>query len=223
MIEEKFEQIYDFDFCKRLLERGSNDWRKMRFQISQEIFDVRQNYTLSYLLKMNFETYLKRLNRPYVTVELDEKNIIFLNRTELMKTTITVKIPYEDYGTSYEFIDEVNQLVGSDGILTVFANNAPYRWDYGLVIETIETLEKFREIIALVRQYPYQLEYGFGRVELVEEMRQQQYSIGPIHQFMSLKEIKSQVLTVHFFRANAEGRQSFGRLERVLKHERTKE
>lgn len=196
MIEEKFEKIYDFDFCKSLLERRSNDWRKMRFQINQDIFGISQNNKLSYLLKINFETHLKKLKHSEIMVKLDEKNIIFLNRTNLMKKTITIKIPYEDYDTSYEFIDEVNRLVSSDGILTIFANNVPYSLEYGLVIETIEN---FDEIIILANQHSYQLDYSFGLSELVEGMSQQQYNIATINQFMSLKEIKLQVSVVVLF------------------------
>ncbi len=56
MIEEKFEKIYDFEFCKNLLEQTSNNWKKMRFEIKQSIFGISQEYNLAYLIKMSFET-----------------------------------------------------------------------------------------------------------------------------------------------------------------------
>ncbi|AYG02034.1 toll/interleukin-1 receptor domain-containing protein [Lactococcus allomyrinae] len=197
MIEEKFEKIYDFDFCKNLLEKQSNNWKKMRFEINQTIFGVSQNYKLSYLLKINFETHLRTLNRTEVVVKLDEQNIIFLNRiNNLMKKTITIKMPYEDYDTSYEFIDKINQLVSNDGVLNIFANNVPYRLEYGLVIET---LENFEEIVLLTKQYSYQIDFSFGLRELIDGMHQQQYNVASIHQLMDLEEIKLQVSGVVLF------------------------
>lgn len=193
MIEEKFEKIYDFEFCKRLLEKTSNNWEKMRFEIEQSIFGIAQEYNLAYLIKINFETYLKKLEKSQIMVKLNEKNIMFINRMSPMKKKVTIRIPYENYDTSYPFLNEVNQLVSSDGVVALFANNIPYSLEYGVVIET---LKNFEEIIELAEKYSYQLDYSFGITELLEGMQHRQYNVADIGQFMTLEEIKLRVSTV---------------------------
>lgn len=196
MIEEKFEKIYDFEFCKRLLEKTSNNWKKMRFEIEQSIFGIVQEYNLAYLIKINFETYLKKLEKSQIMVKLNEKNIMFINRMSPMKKKVTIRIPYENYDTSYPFLNEVNQLVSSDGVVALFANNIPYSLEHGVVIET---LKNFEEIIELAEKYSYQLDYSFGITELFEGMQHRQYNVADIGQFMTLEEIKLRVSTVILF------------------------
>lgn len=196
MIEEKFEKIYDFEFCKNLLEQTSNNWKKLRFEIKQSIFGISQEYNLAYLIKMSFETYLKKLKKSQIMVKLDEQNITFINRMNLMKKKVAIRIPYENYDTSYDFLNEVNQLVSSDGAVALFANNIPYSLEYGVVIET---LNNFEEITKLAEKYSYQLDYSFGITELAEGMQHQQYNVADIGQFMTLEDIKLRVSTVVLF------------------------
>lgn len=165
--EYQYQNIYNFEYCKILLDQFSKNWSYVRFSIPLKIFDVsiQKSLKLAYLLKINFETYLEKLNKNQFVIELFENELLFLDRENLMKKKVTVRIPYADYSLSYKYLLEINKLVSHDGITTIFANNIPYDLEFGIVIET---KQNFDEILLLTKKYGYEIDYSFGFYELLK-------------------------------------------------------
>ncbi|WP_285023896.1 hypothetical protein, partial [Lactococcus garvieae] len=77
--EYQYQNIYNFEYCKILLDQFSKNWSYVRFSIPLKIFDVsiKKSLKLAYLLKINFETYLEKLNKNQFVIELFENELLF--------------------------------------------------------------------------------------------------------------------------------------------------
>ena len=85
-----------------------------------------------------------------------------------------VDFPYEDYDKYFDLIYKLNQLVSSDGMLQVFANNVYYQREAGIFIRTSEN---FDGIEKLVLSHNLKINYSKGLDEIFKGLRERQYNL----------------------------------------------
>lgn len=78
----------------------------------------------------------------------NEQKILYYDRSSIMKSTITMEIPYGKRNEYIDFLFNVNKLINNDGLLTLFVNNNPYSLCAYLVIETSQNIDEIKKLIS---------------------------------------------------------------------------
>ncbi|MGX7047735.1 toll/interleukin-1 receptor domain-containing protein [Pseudolactococcus piscium] len=149
------DDIFTDEYLNNCLNKYSHNFTKLRYVISfSELFEqVVEKYIITRmlgLLKTEIELYFEYVKRSKVMLKLDyeNKSILVMELREDMYEFNFV-FPYEKYDNMIEVVYDLNNLVSSDGMIVVYADNTPWRLKSGILIRTTKNTELIKEIASM--------------------------------------------------------------------------
>jgi hypothetical protein len=119
-------------------------------------------------------------------LDYENKAIIVMEHNKNMYE-LNLVFPYEIYKEQYQVIREINNLVSSDGVVCVYANNVVYNLKAGIFIKTTKNLNRIKK---LANNNNLVLDTSLGENEIFAGLAKRQYNLATLLPEMTFSEIK---------------------------------
>lgn len=161
----------EYTYC---LNEFKNNDRKSIITLSFDLFEYYNDFRVLGLLAYDIVINLKERDGIDTCYYLDYsgKKVIVYRRLMQMINKYTVEIPYKARSKYFDFIEEVNNLVGASGLVMLWVNNIPYSLQSYL---TIEASEHGEEVKYLIEKYELENDTSRGIEQFIEEMGHRQW------------------------------------------------
>lgn len=170
------------------LEKSQQGLLKGVYFDANDIVEIDCPLLVPFLMKHMQILLENRFHEKFMIHYFCEFQKIFVLKMDVTMKEICISFVYEDYDKYFDLIDELNQIVSSDGMLEVFANNVYYQREAGIFIRTSENFDKIEE---LVLSYGLTVDYSKGLDEISKGMREKQYNVIILSPFYNRDMIES--------------------------------
>lgn len=205
----KIDELFAEDYIENILIKYSHDFTKFYYiipfsELFQEISDKFISVRILGLIKIEIGIYFKYINRSKVMLKLDYENqsiLVMEFRENMYKFNFV--FPYERYDEMYKIIYKINNLVSSDGMVLVYANNVPWELKSGLLINTSSNSESIKD---LAITNGMNIDTSFGLDEFLKELGGRKYNATTLPPGTSVNEIEMYLssLFIHSSKATLE-------------------
>ncbi|MGN0495523.1 MAG: toll/interleukin-1 receptor domain-containing protein [Lachnospiraceae bacterium] len=161
--------------------------------------DVSKEQKLLYFFSENWCEKFKKSN-PDIDIQYlicyNSKTVLMFREVQ-MRVAVTVEIPYGNHSDYVGIIWQINNMVGSDGMVLLAVNNNPYDLKSYLVVEDNQESD---EIIQLIIKNKMKLNMEKGLKEILLEMGNKMWNIQTFPQRVSKEDIRMIMDPLYIFR-----------------------
>lgn len=185
-----YNEEYVLDICSQ----ASQNFVSKRYLLAAGSFGDIKSSRIHYFVLNSIKLILEnRSKQSKILVHYYYNHTILVMELSKMMREVMIFFPYARYDRYLTVIKQLNDLVSSNGVVIVFANNNLYSLEAGVFISTAENYE---EILKIARIHLMTIDSSKGLNELVLDMGGKQSNSVGLMANMSLDQIEMMSKTI---------------------------